>query len=109
MNFLTCEPNLKNKANYMDEADLFFENPSRWLEKNSKIVNKATYIVLFENLYNDIANTVNYNTLPIIHKFYVCHKHFYSLTKQTKTTDKKLFILCLRKSKKPVTGYDDSL
>ena len=29
--FLTCEPNFNQRENYVDEADLFFENPSGWL------------------------------------------------------------------------------
>lgn len=30
--FLTCEPNLENEnTTYMDEADVFYENPNKWL------------------------------------------------------------------------------
>ncbi|XP_042229036.1 GPI mannosyltransferase 3-like [Homarus americanus] len=31
MKFLTCEPNLQHKEDYMDEADVFEENPLSWL------------------------------------------------------------------------------
>ncbi|KAG0714147.1 GPI mannosyltransferase 3 [Chionoecetes opilio] len=33
MRFLTCEPNLKFEAHYMDEADLFEKDPHAWLQQ----------------------------------------------------------------------------
>ena len=34
MVILTCEPNLTNLPNYIDEADVFFNNPDLWLDEN---------------------------------------------------------------------------
>jgi hypothetical protein len=100
MNFLNCEPNLANEKDYIDEADLFFADPSQWLEKHETLIDKSTYIVLFENLYNKLANSVeNLNEMKIFNKFYICNKFFYSYKKQTENTDKKLFLLCLKKLK----------
>ncbi|XP_014782625.1 GPI mannosyltransferase 3, partial [Octopus bimaculoides] len=33
MRFLTCEPNLSQTDHYVDEADLFFNDPLKWLDK----------------------------------------------------------------------------
>jgi hypothetical protein len=95
MTFLTCEPNLENLKNYKDEADKFFEKPIEWINNHeTKITQKTTYIVLFENLYNELKNSTDKITNNIISKrFYVSNKFFYSLTKQTQTTDKMLLLL----------------
>lgn len=31
--FLTCEPNLAAEAHYVDEADIFYQDPERWLRQ----------------------------------------------------------------------------
>lgn len=50
---LTCEPNLQDMPNYIDEADIFFENPNKWLKESytskSKIM-LPTHIVMFDVL-----------------------------------------------------------
>nr|XP_053642394.1 GPI mannosyltransferase 3-like [Cherax quadricarinatus] len=33
MRFLTCEPNLQQKENYLDEADIFEQDPLNWLHQ----------------------------------------------------------------------------
>ncbi len=33
MRFLTCEPNLRQEANYTDEAEVFFSDPVTWLQR----------------------------------------------------------------------------
>lgn len=32
--FLTCLPNLSKVDDYVDEADVFYKNPSDWLRQN---------------------------------------------------------------------------
>jgi len=54
---LTCEPNLLDKSNYTDEADVFFENPKKWLEdsySSETINNLPTHIVMFDVLSNKV-------------------------------------------------------
>ena len=101
MNFLTCEPNLENKSFYLDEADKFFAQPSKWIKKKEiDLINKSSYIVLFDNLYDQLENSTDMKILEIFYnKFYLCNKFFYSFTKQTQNTGKKLLLLCLRKQK----------
>ena len=96
INFLTCEPNLGNKKNYQDEADIFFSNPIEWVNQNEiRKFQEATYIVLFEGLYFELLNCRDQKIMEIFSKnFYICKDFFYSLTKQTKNTDKTLLLLC---------------
>lgn len=56
---LTCEPNLHGLSNYTDEADVFFENPNKWLEESyshtSESISKLpTHIVMFDKLSNEV-------------------------------------------------------
>lgn len=54
---LTCDPNLHDTSNYIDEADIFFENPEIWLNESytSKINTKLpTHIVMFDQLSNKL-------------------------------------------------------
>ena len=97
MTFLTCEPNLENLKNYKDEADKFFENPIPWIKAHEiEITQNTNYVVLFENLYNQLINSSDRTTKDIFKKqFYVSSSFFYSLTKQTQTTDKRLLLLSL--------------
>ena len=34
MRFLTCEPNFKKVENYLDEADLFYQEPMKWIRSH---------------------------------------------------------------------------
>lgn len=55
--FLTCEPNLHGVSNYIDEADEFFENPEKWLDKTYSSENNVklpTHIVIFDGLSNKL-------------------------------------------------------
>ena len=48
MRFLTCHPN--DEKGYIEEADLFFSNPVKWLLKESHDVNKYSNIVSYSAL-----------------------------------------------------------
>ncbi|VVC37827.1 GPI mannosyltransferase [Cinara cedri] len=79
---LTCEPNLHDTSNYTDEADIFFENPIKWLEESyssSKIGRKLpTYIVMFDILSNKLQTFLsdrNYkNILSMFHTDFPSHR-----------------------------------
>lgn len=54
---LTCEPNLQDVSNYTDEADVFFENPKKWLEdlySSESNNNLPTHIIMYEVLSNKL-------------------------------------------------------
>lgn len=54
---LTCEPNLNDISNYTDEADIFFENPNKWLDESYSAEsnnNLPTHIVMFDVLSNTL-------------------------------------------------------
>lgn len=54
---LTCEPNLHGVSNYIDEADEFYENPDKWLDKtfsSKSNVKLPTHIVIFDSLSNKL-------------------------------------------------------
>ncbi|XP_046419584.1 GPI mannosyltransferase 3-like [Neodiprion fabricii] len=51
--FLTCEPSLSNRDDYIDEASEFFANPNLWLRQtysNTKDTEMPTHLVLFHEL-----------------------------------------------------------
>lgn len=54
---LRCEPNLYDVSNYTDEADVFFENPIKWLEETYTLLNiqdLPSHIVMFDGLSNKL-------------------------------------------------------
>lgn len=72
--FLTCEPNLHGMSNYTDEADVFFENPQKWLEDsytskhNTKLPSHVImYDVLSNELQTFLKNGKYKNILTIFH------------------------------------------
>lgn len=53
MRFLTCEPNFKNEANYLDEADKFYEAPMKWIRSQLPVHPVSalpTHVVVFDTL-----------------------------------------------------------
>ncbi|KAH8366219.1 hypothetical protein KR093_010340 [Drosophila rubida] len=58
MRFLTCEPNLKQLANFKDEADRFYEKPMSWLRSHIPVHPRTampTHVVLFDSLREKIS------------------------------------------------------
>lgn len=56
--FLTCEPNLNNVKDYVDEADQFFANATGWLNDNyvnNTKVTLPTYVIAFDNVASEIS------------------------------------------------------
>lgn len=71
---LTCEPNLNGTSDYIDEADIFFENPIKWLEESYTSVsnnNLPTHIVMFNVLSKKLQTFLTEgqykNVLTIFH------------------------------------------
>lgn len=71
---LTCEPNLSEVSNYIDEADVFFQNPKKWLEESYTFGNNnnlPTHIVMFDVLSNKLQTFLTKgkykNILSIFH------------------------------------------
>lgn len=87
MQFLTCEPNLNKQENYIDEADVFYNDPVKWLSNNQNVIENSTYVILFESLYKQVGHL--FNNLKI------CKRFFYSFVQQSERTDKTLLLLCL--------------
>ncbi|KAF6132073.1 phosphatidylinositol glycan anchor biosynthesis class B [Phyllostomus discolor] len=56
MRFLQCPPDLTGKSQYLDEADLFYQNPLSWLyeefHNNSTL---PTYLIIFSILEEEIS------------------------------------------------------
>lgn len=53
MNFLTCEPNLRDVSSYKDEAEVFYEDPMKWIEFNipvHPIEELPQFVVMFDIL-----------------------------------------------------------
>jgi len=71
---LTCEPNLSGTSGYIDEADIFFENPIKWLEESYTYEsnnNLPTHIVMFNLLSKKLQTFLTKrqykNVLTIFH------------------------------------------
>ncbi|XP_017470147.1 PREDICTED: GPI mannosyltransferase 3 [Rhagoletis zephyria] len=65
MRFLTCEPNLQNKPNYVDEAEKFYESPTHWLRSHIPSYPRTampSHVVLYEPL------------APVINEFLMNYK-----------------------------------
>ena len=59
MRFLKCEPNLNNKADYVDEADKFYDSPMKWIRTHlpvHPIEALPTHIVIFDSLAPKISD-----------------------------------------------------
>lgn len=51
MRFLQCPPNLTGESHYLDEADTFYLNPSKWLAKEfHKNSTLPTHLFIFSVL-----------------------------------------------------------
>ncbi|XP_076673057.1 phosphatidylinositol glycan anchor biosynthesis class B [Andrena cerasifolii] len=70
---LTCEPNLNNSANYVDEADVFFADPMQWLSHNYDNRNIIpSHVIAFNDLTPKIRKFLEHYQL-IYETF---HAHF---------------------------------
>lgn len=70
---LTCEPNFSNNTNYVDEADMFSENPMEWLNNNysrDKVNTFPNYIILFDNIVPKIG--------PFLKRYQLVSEIFYA-------------------------------
>lgn len=73
--FLTCEPNLNNIEDYVDEADQFFTNATAWLSDNyvnNRKVTLPTYVIVFDKTASEIPEFLR--TYKLIAK--VFHTYF---------------------------------
>ncbi|KAJ8029122.1 GPI mannosyltransferase 3 [Holothuria leucospilota] len=75
LKFLTCHPNLEHITDYVDEADLFYENPQKWLEKNFASFEKyPSYIVMFNVLQERVKSFLDKGKYGQVAEFF--HTHF---------------------------------
>ncbi|CAK9820889.1 GPI mannosyltransferase 3 [Anthophora plagiata] len=72
---LTCEPNFSNDTNYVDETDMFFANPTGWLDRNynsNESIVLPDYVILFDNIVPKVGEFLkHYRTVSRIF-----HAHF---------------------------------
>jgi phosphatidylinositol glycan class B len=74
MRFLTCEPNLQHNATYVDEAELFYANPGRWLERDYPLRKSVpSHIVSFEVLQPQIEAYLTKHSYTLQHKLFHAH------------------------------------
>ncbi|XP_076628412.1 phosphatidylinositol glycan anchor biosynthesis class B [Colletes latitarsis] len=74
LKILTCEPNLNNITNYVDEADAFFADPMHWLDHNYNSNENATipsYIVTFDNISSKIGQFLEH--YQVMSKLFYTH------------------------------------
>ncbi len=93
MKFLTCEPNLFKEKNYVDEADMFYEQPEQWFILNRDSIESITHLVIFEHLYKQLKESTSEVTKRFVKKFFSCEKFFYSFALSSNRLDTHL-LLC---------------
>ncbi|XP_022258660.1 GPI mannosyltransferase 3-like isoform X2 [Limulus polyphemus] len=86
MRFLTCEPNFEETSSYEDEADIFFRNPTTWLEENIKqdvtsstFSSQPSHLVLFDSLLSQISSFLK------AHDYILCFQTFHTHFPETRT------------------------
>ncbi|KAJ8247869.1 hypothetical protein GJAV_G00251500 [Gymnothorax javanicus] len=62
MRFLECPPDLTGSKNYVDEADLFFDDPNGWLRSTyPNSVSLPSHLVFFDTLEKEILQFLESN------------------------------------------------
>ena len=74
MRFLTCEPNVTHDPQHADEANVFFEDPLKWLKAEFLGTNKQlpTHLVMFNPLEVTLGEYLFDNN------YFSCAKFFHS-------------------------------
>lgn len=75
MRFLTCEPNLDQVDEYMDEADEFYEDPEFWLKREYKLQKSPlpSHVVYFNTLHYEISLFLSQSGYRQCGKFFHTH------------------------------------
>ncbi|PSN56291.1 hypothetical protein C0J52_00406 [Blattella germanica] len=68
--FLTCEPDFTGNPEYKDEADLFYDNPEKWLKENFPKNATASHVILFDVLVPHIQSFLNKNNYKLKSKLF---------------------------------------
>ena len=69
LKFLSCPPNLDAIDNYIDEADVFYQNPTKWLSINVSSL-PPNYLVLFDCLLNSVSSFIASNGYKLVGNFF---------------------------------------
>lgn len=75
MRFLTCEPNLHHNATYVDEAEQFYTNPNRWLERDYPLKKSVpSHIICYDVLVPQIDPYLKKHGYTLQQKLYHGHQ-----------------------------------
>ncbi|XP_072038119.1 GPI mannosyltransferase 3-like [Amphiura filiformis] len=75
MRFLGCEPNLRNRSNYREEAETFYDAPGKWLQREyGSKTKQPSYLVFFNTLQPKIGGYLKRNVYEKVASFF--HTHF---------------------------------
>lgn len=69
LQFLGCPPNLSNRDNYTDEADVFYHQPEDWLLANAS-TNPPGYLMIFDPLLGRITDYLDSFNYELIGNFF---------------------------------------
>lgn len=75
--FLTCEPNLQQLSNYIDEADRFYQNPKEFMNVQYGTRSKShlpTHLIMFSSLENSLFNFIHNSGYKLCAQYF--HSHF---------------------------------
>ncbi|XP_069695158.1 GPI mannosyltransferase 3-like isoform X1 [Periplaneta americana] len=68
--FLTCEPDFTGNPLYLDEADIFYRNPEKWLLQNFPDNVSISHVVMYDILYPKIKNFLTQNNYTLNSSFF---------------------------------------
>jgi GPI mannosyltransferase 3 len=74
MSFLDCSPNLESPKT-PDEADLFYENPTAYLDTSPHLRSNSTYLIMFDGLASKLRSWLQENKFSQVADFFHAHIH----------------------------------
>lgn len=72
MKFLTCEPNLSGIEDYIDEANIFYQDPAKWLNETYMERPWPSHLVYFSLLSENITTQLE------SHAYHECGRFFHT-------------------------------
>ncbi|XP_078702493.1 GPI alpha-1,2-mannosyltransferase 3-like isoform X2 [Branchiostoma floridae x Branchiostoma belcheri] len=91
MRFLECPPDLERRPGYMDEADIFYQDPPAWLKNNfGPDVPLPTHVVMFNTLHQDVEDFLTEK------KFSKCAEYFHTHIPPERRIGNYVQVYCLQ-------------
>uniref|UniRef100_A0A183T232 Mannosyltransferase n=1 Tax=Schistocephalus solidus TaxID=70667 RepID=A0A183T232_SCHSO len=104
LRLLACDPNLsaltgEDPAGYVDEADIFYADPSAWLEANYSDSLKLPHLIaIFDHLLMEKRYSSSVTDFLKTHDFFLCARLFHAHFPTHRRHGKYIYLFCHRGS-----------